>query len=59
MIKRHYKDENGISFFTIDTLESVKTLPKKNIKENSQALVLEDGSKYKLVNREWIKEGNI
>ena len=57
MIKRHYKNENGISFFTIDTLESIKTLPKYNIKENSQALVLEDGSKYKLVGREWIKEG--
>ena len=53
MIKRHYKNENGISFFTIDTLKSVKTLPKENI---SQALVLEDGSKYKLVGREWIKE---
>lgn len=56
MIKRHYKNENGISFFTIDTLKSVKTLPKDNIKENSRALVLEDNSKYKLVGREWIKE---
>ena len=56
MVKRHYRNDKGVSFFTIDTLENVKTLPKENIKENSKAIVLEDRSKYKLVNREWIKE---